>query len=274
MKNIKPILFCTKDVQAILNGEKTVTRRVIKPQPIQPVPLGFTSSSTCKKDIGCYGWGKDKYGGIIDRRRPIYNIGDILYVRETWQEGYRIGQYEEPILEYVYKAKGDDRYVLGIDPATESDNFALAVIEISGGVNKLVKISTIHRDSTQKIEKEIRWCCDNFDIARICSVEYSLGKWRPSIHMPKEAARIFLKITNIRVERLQEITALECVYEGVDTLDILENTPDDDFAGYAKGQFADHWDSMLNKEDYDEYSWEANPWVWVIEFEKVDVSVS
>ena len=87
-------------------------------------------------------------------------------------------------------------------------------------------------------------------------------KWKPSIHMPKEAARIWLKVTDVRVERLQEITELGatkggCVY---DVEYALGNT--------ARGHFKKLWDSTIKKSALDTYGWNANPWVWVIEFER------
>ncbi len=83
--------------------------------------------------------------------------------------------------------------------------------------------------------------------------------------MPKEAARIFLQVTGIRVERVQDITGFDCVNEGIDTLDILENTPGSDFEGYARLQFSKLWDNLNAKRGY---GWQTNPWVWVIEFQK------
>ena len=87
-------------------------------------------------------------------------------------------------------------------------------------------------------------------------------KWKPSIHMPKEAARIWLKVTDVRVERLQEITEIGatkggCVY---DVEYALGNT--------ARGHFKKLWDSTIKKSALDTHGWNANPWVWVIEFER------
>ena len=83
-------------------------------------------------------------------------------------------------------------------------------------------------------------------------------KWKPSIHMPKEAARIWLKVTNVRVERLQEMTDDDAEAEGCF-----------DYTSTALG-FPDVWDSTIKKSDIDRYGWDANPWVWVIEFERCD----
>ena len=84
------------------------------------------------------------------------------------------------------------------------------------------------------------------------------GAWRPSIHMPKEAARIWLKVTDVRVERLQDMTDDDAEAEGCF-----------DYTSTALG-FPDVWDSTIKKSDLDRYGWKANPWVWVIEFERCE----
>lgn len=88
-------------------------------------------------------------------------------------------------------------------------------------------------------------------------------RWKPSIHMPKEAARIFLKVTDVRVERLQDITEEDAIAEGMS-----KTLVDGVVFISAKGNFHVLWDSLNIKRSY---GWEANPWVWVIEFERVDV---
>ncbi len=90
-------------------------------------------------------------------------------------------------------------------------------------------------------------------------------KWHPSIHMPKEAARIWLKATDVRAERLQEMTASESIKEGIR----LPKQYDTKERAYIL-KFADLWDSVIKKSDMDIYGWEANPWVWVIEFERCE----
>ena len=102
-----------------------------------------------------------------------------------------------------------------------------------------------------------------------------LPKWKPSIHMPKDAARIFLKVTNVRVERLKEITYEGCISEGItDDYKTYSEEYHDNLARRAYPViFSDLWNSTINKQDLDEYGWEANPYVWVIEFERVEVEV-
>lgn len=86
-------------------------------------------------------------------------------------------------------------------------------------------------------------------------------QWRPEIHMPKEAARIFLRVIGVRVERLQDITVNGILQEGID-FDI--ETP---IASWRN--FIDLWESTLKKPNIYKYGWDANPWVWVIEFERI-----
>lgn len=88
-------------------------------------------------------------------------------------------------------------------------------------------------------------------------------KWKPSIHMPKEAARIWLKVTDVNVERLQEITEVQAQAEGCNS-GLLTG------ACTARGQFEDLWNSTIKNSDLDRYGWDANPWVWVIEFERCE----
>lgn len=92
-------------------------------------------------------------------------------------------------------------------------------------------------------------------------------KWKPSIHMPKEAARIWLKVTDVRVERLQEITIDEIRKEGLEPrFDVKDKFSD----GIARGRFLELWNSTIKKSDLDRYGWNASPWVWVIEFERCE----
>ena len=94
-------------------------------------------------------------------------------------------------------------------------------------------------------------------------------KWKPSIHMPKEAARIWLKVTDVRVERLQEITEVGIQKEGVE-VDPKECAGKFDFISELFLLFQRLWNSTIKKSDLDRYGWNASPWVWVIEFERCE----
>lgn len=214
---IKPILFNTEMVRAILDGRKTCTRRLVKPQPDEKhtYPLGFVTDSTEKKEVGRFGFGIDEYGGSIQYEKPPYQPGDILYVRETWKKA--------PNGYYYYET----------------------------------------------------W--QRADIADVT-------KWKPSIHMPKEAARIWLKVMDVRVKRLQEMKPVDVIKEGAypDCWDCL-NTYGESGSQCCYGteeecgqcdevmmEWEKLWNSTIKKSDLDRYGWDANPWVWVIEFERCE----
>ena len=226
---IKPILFNTGMVRAILDGRKTCTRRLVKPQPKSK--LCYTYAGSHKGCIGKWTYpnkGAHEFLGeeyklpenikdeeLSKRWNPPYHTDDILYVRETWKKA--------PNGYYYYED----------------------------------------------------W--KRNDIADIT-------KWKPSIHMPKEAARIWLKVTNVRVERLQEMKPVDVIKEGAypDCWDCL-NTYGESGSQCCYGteeqcsqcdevmmEWEKLWNSTIKKSDLDCYGWDANPWVWVIEFERCE----
>lgn len=191
----KPILFSGQMVRAILDGRKTMTRRVIKPQP-GPMELNLIRDLETRK----HGYGP---------RRP----GDILYVRETWASALLNGGLEGFIDTFAYKADGSVRY------------------------------------SSRKAE----------DLP-----PNAISAWQPSIFMPKEAARIFLRVTDVRVERLQEISGVDITREGVGNGEFFDTLSD-------RAAFRKLWDSLRKSAaDRAQYGWDANPWVWVISFERCE----
>ena len=215
---IKPILFNTEMVRAIMDGRKSCTRRLVKPQPDEKhaFPLGFVIDSTEKKKVGCFEFGINEYGGSIQCAKPPYQPGDILYVRETWE------RFE------CWNCEGDERGKCPKEPKK-------SVLDKTCGCYMYRATDEISGDA----------------------------KWHPSIHMPKEAARIWLKVTNVRVERLQEITEVQAQAEGCNS-GLLTG------ACTARGQFEDLWNTTIKKSDLDRYGWDANSWVWVIEFERCE----
>lgn len=210
MSRVLPVLFNTEMVKAILDGRKTVTRRIVKPQPKkdQIHKLGVCIAGD-KKDIGKFMFGTHEYGGNILHVKIPYQTGDILYVRETWSEHYTANS--DGKLVYCYKA----------------DGINLKAECLPGETNR----------------------------------------WYPSIHMPKEAARIWLGVAEVRVERLQDMTLNDYLKEGVCLPPEAFNDPDNAYC-QAKELFSNIWDSTIEKTDIALYGWDANPWVWVIEFEQ------
>ena len=215
LKVAKPILFNTAMVKAILDGRKTCTRRTLAEKAILDEHWGLDREPYYQNEK----WYYDKQIAVDDYRtyelKSKYQVGDILYVRETWQD---LSNNEG---EYVYLADGDE--------GLEGKDWGVI--------------------TTESI------------------------KWRPSIHMPKEAARIFLQVTDVRIERLQDITEEQARKEGCITYnDKVENKKFKNVLEFdltTKDAFVDLWGSTIKKQDLDIYGWKANPWVWAIEFELI-----
>lgn len=207
-----PILFSTEMVRAILDGRKTQTRRVIKPQPLEwatrfeKAPFR-DSAFIIGKEGDWLQMTEDAYSIRRLGKCPYGITGDLLYVRETWK---MIGRPYIP-QNVVYRA--DD------------------------------------------------------------TANHPGAKWKPSIHMPKKFARIWLEVKAVRVERLQDITEEDARDEGA----VFDDEPCDHprhgckeigcaGTGYRLG-FANLWHKTYAKRGY---GWDTNPWVWVIEFERIE----
>lgn len=196
---MKPIIFNTEMVRAILEDRKTVTRKIIKPQMPADGIWGYTMF-TPKNHISFRDAKEPKEWFI----KMPYVKGDILYVRETWCDWP-----DECGHNYFYKATDDG-----------ADGFS--------------------------------------------------PKWRPSIHMPKSAARLFLKVTNVRVEKLHDITFAQIVKEGLPDFNSEEDLVIQiETCLKSCSQFEKLWNASIKKTDLDRYGWDGNPWVWVIEFERI-----
>lgn len=213
---IKPILFNTDMVRAILDGRKTCTRRVVKPQWEECPHCKYVHNEyiydKLAQNVYCTRCG---YPMEPERKAP-YKPGDILYVRETW------GIYTESWLDadyFMYKA----------DYPANATTYT-------------------HQEGN---------ICD-------------LPRWRPSIHMPKEAARIWMKVTDVKVERLQEINEDEAKTEGANWKNGKNVGVEEKMRRTAVERFSEIWDSTIKKSDLDRYGWQANPLVWAISFERCE----
>lgn len=223
----RPILMNTDMVRAILEGRKTVTRRVVKLKyenthlemrtdkygtrliEIQNEEPGVTTvknpdGTTTHRLLACI------------EKEPPYKPGDILWVRETWCES--LGQAGK----YFYRAYAG--------PRDEMKEYA-----------------------------------------------HSFNRWRPSIHMPREAARIFLRVTDVWVERLQCLSLEQAHMEGQPRCNgglAVCGGPQScqDCEADTKNAvrwFSGIWNSTIKPADRAACGWEANPWVWVISFERI-----
>jgi hypothetical protein len=198
MKNVireRPILFSGEMVRAILEGRKTQTRRVVKPQPV------FTAASHDSWEWGIHHTNEQGMRNVLPQYAR-YSAGSLAWVRETWAAPFG----KDGVV--FHRADGPDR----------PDD----------------------------------------------------GTWRPSIFMPRWASRITLEITQVRVERLQDITEDDAKAEGVTVGGTKWDQPNiKTECGYQRalrGAFCDLWDSLNAKRGF---GWEKNPWVFVLDFKRV-----
>lgn len=221
----KPILFNTEMVFAINKvretDRKTVTRRVLTNQDKFAYNYDWNDSEMTSVDLICE---KDKETYALYNKAPC-RVGDVLYVRETWQYIDFAGDENG----YVYKASEN-----GKDWEENTENWT----------------------------------------------------WKPSIHMPKAAARIFLRVTDVSVEQLQDIitgdykTPLNINREGlISPCSRCTHNGRGECKDYIAqnscvlvDEFVKLWDSTVKKADLNKYGWAANPWVWVISFERLEVA--
>jgi hypothetical protein len=222
--NEKPIIFATPMVQALLNGRKTMTRRVIKPQPICD---SADIAPDCRKAsvkyyaqhniLVCAACGDAIEYDEGKLTLPRYKHGDTLYVKETYAlvNGRDCGTDDF----YVYKT--DEEYA-----------------------------------------------------------KQFVAKWKPAIHMPRKVARLFLRVTDVRVERVQDITEADAKAEGIRSYwvhceyggewhesNFMFVGVDTNTHPTRKEAFAELWDSLNTKPGC---GWDSSPWVWVYSFERID----
>lgn len=224
MSRVLPILFNTDMIRAILDGRKTVTRRIMKlPKHIKPQEDGLY---TLFADGTCYeNQTMEEIEGYL---KPPYHPGDILYVRETWS--------------FMACIECDGKYARGHQPC-----YDFQAVEYDDGDSILDGCFLYKAD---------------------CKTPERIS-WRPSIHMPKRAARIWLKVTDVRVEKLQEIDGVNVLAEGIDN---GKSNPamEKRWENMQRESFKTLWNSTIKKQDIGIYDWNANPWVWVIEFEQCE----
>ncbi|MHC7034821.1 hypothetical protein ACYAWO_21020 [Klebsiella pneumoniae] len=217
------MIFNGEMVRAILDGRKTQTRRIMKPQP-EPCPHGghwwpsnvFKTMLHVEEEMQN---GKGGWGGLVGDACPFGDVGDRIWVRETFCPVDDTQYGGEKWVDYRATPKFEASHPAGWDSA--------------------------HNDAEAL-------------------------KWRPSIHMPRWASRILLEITDVRVERLNAISEEDARAEGIIDGGCL-NCGEPEPCGCANPEpdatdaFAYLWQSIYGQE-----SWNANPWVWVIEFKRVE----
>jgi len=242
--NERPIIFSAPMVRAILEGRKAMTRRIIKPQAADVWPADGKEMSSANglsryytKDVtasitdgalyyGCPGYA---IGGWCC---PYGQPGDQLWVRETCRAHELTDEEAEKDTCGVMERLGMDYQLYGLD-----------------GV-------IYHADNTFREIENTQQASELW--AKLYAYHGKRGATVPPIHMPRWASRILLEITNVRVERLQDISRKDAIAEGCE-----ERNEDGAWLG-PEVAFCRLWES-INGPD----SWEANPWVWVVEFKRI-----
>lgn len=247
----RPILFSGPMVRAILDGRKTQTRRIVKPQPyIHPDDDNGWIIDYKKHP---YAWPERFFDGTV--KCHFGKLGDSLWVREKWATYWRhnTSGYVE-----AYNFTGPiDLNIFNGKSHTAIGN--------AGGI----EYAATYPDGGYGYSE------------RIGQFVGEIKKWRSSIHMPRWASRIDLEITNVRVERLQDISEEDAIAEGVD----YHKCPTTQTNASIEAQRIAHRIGMaaehVSKIDYiggyrtlwesinGEGSWDANPWVWVVEFKRI-----
>ena len=226
----RPILFSGSMVRAILDGRKTQTRRIMKPQPTAESHDEYTKWCwPANDDAMKFAWaGQSPISDAVEGHCPYGTIGDRLWVRETWGKTRQCDDLNSTEGDVIAYRAGGTR-VWNANPASP----------------KLMRFGANHYYDDPK-------------------------PWKPSIHMPRWASRITLEITSVRVEQLQQISDQDALSEGIP---VEPTTPGIDhcidgewWPGRPVQHFRNLWQS-INGDD----SWGLNPWVWVVEFDAVEV---
>ncbi|MGP7401932.1 hypothetical protein ACTZSP_19050 [Klebsiella pneumoniae] len=240
------MIFNSEMVRAILDGRKTQTRRIMKVQPeSNQLGLLLITDSTKHSDIGKYHWAESNATGNHVRSKlfssPFGAFGERIWVRETWAT---LGNEDGCYVDWEDNlCKGDER-----------------------------SAARIYRASCEQRPGDYGlWSIPDDAYWKPHTKEHKFeGAWRPSIHMPRWASRILLEITDVRVERLNAISEEDARAEGIIDGGCL-NCGEPEPCGCANPEpdatdaFAYLWQSI-----YGQDNWNANPWVWVIEFKRVE----
>ncbi|MGY1597934.1 hypothetical protein [Klebsiella pneumoniae] len=240
------MIFNSEMVRAILDGRKTQTRRIMKVQPeSNQLGLLLITDSTKHSDIGKYHWAESNATGNHVRSKlfssPFGAVGERIWVRETW----------------ATLGNEDGCYVDWEDNLCKEDERSAA---------RIYRASCEQRPGDYGL-----WSIPDDAYWKPHTKEHKFeGAWRPSIHMPRWASRILLEITDVLVERLNAISEEDARAEGIIDGGCI-NCGEPEPCGCANPEpdatdaFAYLWQSIYGQE-----SWNANPWVWVIEVKRVE----
>lgn len=241
----RPILFSGPMVRALLAGTKTQTRRVVKKSECWPVSAVRATMLESRGSVMAVDAQRRTYGPEI--KCPYGQPGDRLWVRETWQVARETLDYETGGEYDVWEWPdylGDPRPYL------------------NGSARFGTKAGLFYAADGE--EKNPGVFYDLTGIDNKTNLRPKEINWRPSIHMPRWASRITLEITSVRVERLQDIDIADAQAEGVSNTGALILGGDGNEQMGPIAEYAVLWEQINGPG-----SWEANPWVWVVEFRRL-----
>lgn len=260
MKQI-PILFSTPMVQAILEGRKTQTRRLVDAPDLISAPdrFRFIGDSVGRDfprpaikydDRVWYEWQLTNSNEASWVERCRWEKGDLLWARESFR--VNTWMHEDGEVNFRYEADG------ALSP----------FIWFEDGDDKM----PFNRYWEQSCADLSKAGYEPNEEERYADYDYKALRLRPSIHMPKEAVRIWLQVTDVRVERLQDITEDDAIAEGVEKMGEFVFPYKHYASGAAscidaKTSFRTLWQEINGDE-----SWEANPWVWVVSFKVLSIT--
>lgn len=249
----RPIIFSSDMVQAILNGSKTQTRRIVKPR--SGPQAGFFSCHP--KDLYPYAI-KQKDGqwdsffnleDFVEAYCPYGKPGDRLWVRETWR------------------------------PRSWGSDFDWMIIEFkAGGIAKEINPWEVWGEDAEVCWEALSTQCIKADCPQMGGdfiLEDSNGrhpiKWRSPIFMPRAASRLSMELRSVRVERLQDISAEDIFEEGIRIFEGDRVSPPSEGKAIAE-MYRDQWQKLWYQIHGKKHPWESNPWLWCLEFHRVEIT--
>jgi hypothetical protein len=236
----RPILFSGEMVRAILDGRKTQTRRVVKPQPVfyETLPPNLPLSAARHEQPGW--WWHGKRGGF-------HSQPDEAAMRAMWARMLDYCPYGTPGDDYTEADRLWVRETWGLPPRYDA--------ALHGDLTKKPRIGPVvfGADYTASNGGQRSAYGDGF-------------RWRPSIHMPRWASRITLEITEVRVERVQDVSEEDAEAEGYPPLGPHGLTESGRRLLPPRAWFTRLWTEINGPRGY---GWDANPWVWAITFRRL-----
>lgn len=230
----RPILFSGPMIRAILDGKKTQTRRVVKPQPPQPEQV------RAKAGIDFALFQRDDTPGIWYVEGPVWAVRQLMdppIPTPSWTCPY--GEPGERL--WVRESFYCDHCFVGDYERTAAGS----------------------RSACEAEWREMVFYGEARDDWKGCEWDGGVPGLKPSIHMPRWASRLTLEMTDVRVQRVQEISEPDAYAEGIETGTVVQDFGMD----HARPAFRTLWDSLNAKRGH---SWESNPWVWCLTFRRVE----